>query len=374
MGEFTVTMPDGSKFKAEGDTAEAAHANVQEFLKQERVDASKKEYDDAPITSKARMLIGDPLQQFTHGLTAGMFDKGFDAVTGANSAAETQAAGDRIGPVATGAARMGGAVMLPSGVPKAVTAVGGGPVVRGLIGGGTAAAEGGVYGGVNAYSEGESVPKGILGGAVGGAVGQQVGQAVGNTANRVVKYAKGINDAAPARNMTTFGNIQSPTAKDMVDVAAARATHTGSMKGTAEATQAAQRSEFGKLLTGPDKKMFTPVQRDRMGKIVYGDAGTKLAETTGDMLGDKLLASGLGAGVGFGTGVIPGILATGATLAAGKGLRKDSATATKEAVDSLRQLMYKKKPFKGPMSPAKIRTLGQGAGYLGREATEDYLD
>src|SRR4051812_6736028 len=216
MGDYTVTMPDGQQYKAEGETAEAAHANVQEFLKQERVDASKKEYDDAPLTSKARMLIGDPLQQITYGLTAGLFDKGFDAATGANSAGETQAGADRMGPVATGAARLGGAVMLPSGVPKAVAAVGGGPVVRGLIGGTTAATEGGVYGGVNAYSDGESVPKGVLGGAVGGAVGQQVGQAAGNTANKVVKYAKGINDAAPARNMTTFGNIQSPTAKDMV--------------------------------------------------------------------------------------------------------------------------------------------------------------
>src|SRR3954470_16248102 len=342
MGDYTVTMPDGQQYKAEGETAEAAHANVQEFLKQERVDASKKEYDDAPLTSKARMLIGDPLQQFTHGLTAGLFDKGFDAATGANSAAETQAAGDRIGPVATGAARMAGAVMLPSGVPKAVAAVGGGPVVRGLIGGGTAAAEGGAYGGLDAYSEGESVPKGMLGGAVGGAVGQQVGQAVGNTVNKAVKYAKGINDAAPARNMTTFGNIKTPTAKDMVDVAAARATHTGAKKGTAEATQSAQRSEFGKLLTGPDKGSFTPVQRDRMGKIVYGDKGTKIAETTGGFLGDKLLASGLGIGTGAGTGVIPGIMATGGTLFAGKQLRVDSAKATKEAVESLRQLMYKK--------------------------------
>src|SRR3954463_3598275 len=133
MGDYTVTMPDGQQYKAEGETAEAAHANVQNFLREEQKAAATKEYDDAPLTSKARMLIGDPLQQFTHGLTAGMFDKGFDAVTGANSAAQTQAAGDRIGPVATGAARMGGAMMLPSAAPKAVAAVGGGPVVRGLI-------------------------------------------------------------------------------------------------------------------------------------------------------------------------------------------------------------------------------------------------
>jgi hypothetical protein len=61
-------------------------------------------------------------------------------------------------------------------------------------------------------------------------------------------------------------------------------------------------------------------------------------------------------------------------LGGGKLLTVDSAKATQEAVDKLRALMYKKQPFKGPMSPQRIRTLGQGLGYGAGAGIEDYLD
>jgi hypothetical protein len=111
-----------------------------------------------------------------------------------------------------------------------------------------------------------------------------------------------------------------------------------------------------------------------MGNIVYGDIGTRGEEKLGDFLGNKLLAGGLlGGGAGSGH-VIPSLLAAGAALGGGKALRADSARATQEAVDSLRALMYKKRPFVGPMNPTRQRTVGQGLGYLGMQGLEDYIE
>src|SRR3954468_3627287 len=147
MGKFEVTMPDGSRYVSDADTADQAHADV---LHQWSQDSTEK----ASTLGKVHQFLSDPLNQVAHGITAGLFDKGFDAVTGKNSADETAAGADRMGPVATVIARASGAVMLPSAVPRAVAAVGGGPLVRGLVGAGTAGLEGGAYGGVNAWSEG----------------------------------------------------------------------------------------------------------------------------------------------------------------------------------------------------------------------------
>jgi hypothetical protein len=127
--------------------------------------------------------------------------------------------------------------------------------------------------------------------------------------------------------------------------------------------------------TGKASERFTPTQKDRMRKITEGDFGTNSAEAFGDLLKNKLLAGAFGGGVGATSGgIVPGILTTGATMGSGKIMTADSAKATQEAVDSLRQLMYKKKSFRGPMTPDRARTVGQGAGYLARDPLEDYLD
>jgi hypothetical protein len=380
MGKWRFTLPDGSVYDAEAGTWEEAQKGLGEQVDQERIAASKKEYEDAPITSKARMIIGDPIQQFGHGLTAGLIDVPF----GEKAKADTQAAADRIGPAGTTAARLGGAMMLPSAAPRAVAAVGGGPLVRTAVGATTAAGEGGIYGGINAATSptnpitGEpsvSVPTGVLGGAVGGAVGNPIGQAIGNTANATIKWLKGVKDAAPPRNITQIPQgVANPSSRDLVDIAAAKASSTGSKKGSAEATQAAQRDAFEKLATGKFKGQFTPTQLERMREIYQGDVGTRGAEATGKFLSNKLLSGGI-LGSSFGTGnAVPGLLAAGTALGGGKALTVDAAKATQEAVDSLRQLIYKKTPFRGPMTPARKRTLGQGIGYLGMEGVEDYLN
>jgi hypothetical protein len=289
-----------------------------------------------------------------------------------------------MGPAATTAARVGGAVMLPSAVPRAVAAVGGGPLMRTLTGAGTAGLEGGAYGGVNAYTEGNDVPTGVLAGGVGGAVGQGVAQPVGTGVNKVVKMVKGVDDAAPKNSMVVLPTGRTPTPLDYVNVAAAKADAVGARKG-AEAGQEAQRREFAKLLgpqskaidpaTGKASERFTPTQKERMRAITEGDFGTNTAEAFGDLLKNKLLAGAFGGGVGAASGgIIPGILTTGATMGGGKIMTADSAKATQEAVDSLRQLMYKKKPFRGPMTPDRARTIGQGVGYLARDPLEDYLN
>jgi hypothetical protein len=380
MPDYTFTMPDGSVFDATAGTWEEAHKAVKDAMAQEKTVAANKEYTDAPITSKARMLVGDPINQIVHGLTAGLFDKGFDAATGAKSAADTAAGAERMGPTATGVSRAAGAMLLPSAAPRAVAAVGGGPVMRTLTGATVAGTEGGVYGGVNAATQGEDVPTGILGGAVGGAVVQPVAQAVGNSTNKIVKAVRGIDDAAPKNSMVVLPTGRTPTPTDYVNVAAAKADAVAAQKGM-EAGQQAQRNEFSKLLgpkskvidpaTGKASERFTPTQKERMRAITEGDPGTKLAEGFGDFLKNKFVAGGLGVSTG---GLVPGILATGGSVGAGKIMTRDSAAATQEAVDALRQLMYKKKPFRGPMSPERIRTLGQGLGYGAGAGVEDYLD
>lgn len=393
MGDWKFTMPDGSQYNATADSWEEAQKGVSDQVTQDRIDASKKAYSDAPITTKALMLVGDPINQVVHGLTAGLFDKGFDAVTGAKSAEETQASADRLGPGATTLARAGGAMMLPSAAPRAVAAVGGGPLVRNLVGAGTAGVEGGVYGGINAATSpidpmtgkpSTSIPAGVLSGAVGGAIAQPIANAIGTAVNAGVKSYRGINDAAPPNSMTVLPTGKTPSPMDYVNVAAARAEATGAKKGSVEATQQAQRDEFAKLLTGKASKVtdpvtgkvsnrFTPTQKSRMEDIVYGDPGTRISETGGDLLKNKLVASIFGAGTGAASGgVIPGLATTGATMGAGKILTADSAKATQEAVDRLRQLIYKKTPFRGPMSADRIRTLAQGFGYGGMTGIEDY--
>jgi len=283
--------------------------------------------------------------------------------------------------------------MLPSSVPRAVAAVGGGPLVRGLVGSGAAAVEGGIYGGVNAATgpsdpvTGQpktSIPAGVLSGMVGGAVGQQIGQGIGSGVNQSYKTWRGINDAAPKNSMTVLPTGRTPSPLDYVNVAAAKAEATGAKKGNVEATQQAQRENFDRLLTGKDSKVIDPVtgkasdrftktQQKRMEKIVGGDFGTRQSENAGELFKNKLFLGGLGGGVGASTGFIPGILAAGGSMGAGKALTVDSAKATQEAVDSLRQLMYKKVPFKGPMTPDRVRTVGQGLGYGGMLGIEDYL-
>ena len=379
MGKWRFTLPDGSVYDAEAGSWEEAQKDLSTKVDEERVAASKQEYADAPITSKARMIIGDPIKQVANGLTAGLIDAPF----GEKAKADTQSAADRIGPAGTAAARMSGAMMLPSTVPRAIAAIGGGPLVRTAVGATTAAGEGAVYGGVNAATSpvdpvtgqpAVSVPEGVLSGALGGAVGQTVGQGIGNATTSGIKWLRGVNDAAPARNITRLPPVNNPAAKDLVDVAAAKAASVGSRKGSMEATQAAQREAFEKLATGKYKGQFTPTQLERMRDIFQGDAGTRYAETGGKFLSNKLLAGGLLGGSAAGGALVPGMLATGAALGGGKALTADAARATQEAVDSLRQLMYKKKPFKGPMTPGRKRTVGQGIGYLGMEGVEDYLE
>jgi hypothetical protein len=220
---------------------------------------------------------------------------------------------------------------------------------------------------------------------VGGAIAQPIAQGIGNAVNQTFKNWKGINDAAPKNSMTVLPMGKTPSPLDYVNVAAAKAEAVGAKKGNVEAVQQAQRDNFDKLLNGKESKVvdpatgkvsnrFTKTQQDRMEKIVAGDTGTRLAENSGDLLKNKLLLGGLGGGVGATAGPLSGMLTVGSALGLGKTLTMDSAKATQEAVDSLRQLMYKKKPFKGPMSPARTRTLGQGMGYLGMGGVEDYLD
>jgi len=363
-------MPDGSVFDATAGTWEEAHKGVQDKIEQERVDAAKKTYSDAPALSKAHMLLNDPLQQIAHGLTAGLFDK---VLPSPNS--DPQAAADRLGPTATGLSRAAGAVMLPSGAPAAVRAVGGGPLMRGATGVGVAAGEGGLYGGVNAATSPDTpIPAGILSGAAGGAVGQGVAQGVGSAINQAVPAIRGVSSAAPPRNITQPIPGRAPSARDLIDIAAARAEARGSKAGTAEGLQKAQRDEFAKLITGKDKGTLTKTQIERGRDIVSGDPGTRGAEVMGKYLKDKLVALGLGGATTFGTGgAVPGMLASGMSLAAGKALTVDAAKATQEAVDKLRSLTYKKRPIIPTLNAARQRTIGQGLGYGGMLGLDEFL-
>lgn len=372
-----VTLPNGKTATVYGttDVSEAIRQVQEDYETNIRPAEAKKEFAEAPILSQIRMALGDPLNQLTHGMTAGLFDRGFDWATGAKSAEETAKGAERMGPVPTALARAGGAMMLPSSAPRAVGTIGGGPLMKTLTGATVGGLEGATYGGIEAAATDKSVPMGMLAGGAGGVVGQGLGQAAGSAANSFAKWMQGIKDAPSPRNITTFGNIKTPSAKDRIDVAAARAASKGKLEGTAEAAQAAQKEEFEKLLTGSNKGQFTPRQREMMGNIAYGDTGTRIASKVGGFLENPLIAGALGGAAGFGSGgVLPGILTAATSKGAGKVMTMDAAKATQEAVDDLRRMMQGKRKYRGPMTTGRQRTLGQGLGVLGMTGLEDYLE
>lgn len=367
MPTYTITRPDGV-WEVDADSDTQATKKLSDSLLKDKADA---EYQSASNPGKAAMIMDDYMRNAAHGLTAGWFDKGLDYLTGGHNVEDTAKSTARMGPALTGVTRAGGAMLLPSGVAGTVARVGGGPIAKTVTGMLTAGAEGAGYGGAEALSQGDPLNTGAGSGAIGGMLGQGAAQVVRGGVNTAAKAIQGIDDVPPIRKM--FVPPKSPTGKDLIDVATAKAQAAGAARGDL-AEQAAQKQLLGKLSTGPNRSKMSPEQLRLIGKVTDPSIGEQATNALGGFLENKFVAGGLGATSGFASGgVLPGVLASGAAMGAGRMLRKDAAAATQEAVDNLRRTVYRKKRYMGPISARDARTAGQGAGYGAYDILDNYL-
>src|SRR4051812_1076210 len=130
MPQFTISRPDGTKYNVDAPDAATATKDLESHLQSEMNTQSQKESADAPTWQKPFMAADDVVRSGADRLTFGMLDK----MIGGNAAMETKARRSRM----SGADVLGDAALsaaaLPTAVPRAMAAVGGGPAIRAITG------------------------------------------------------------------------------------------------------------------------------------------------------------------------------------------------------------------------------------------------
>ena len=368
METFRITRPDGSEYDVDANSVEEATKQLNAHLTetssaQPTEESAKQAYEDAPLTSKARMIVGDPLRRMEDTLTMGIMDKAFDWATGSNKAtAQTAEAALRNPKAVNVAADVVGGAMMPTAVPGLVAKVGGGPAARaitGVLGGG---AEGAATGAVGALTRGENPAEGALeGGLVGGGA-----QGLVQGANAAIKGVLGKSDKVPPTSITIMPRGKAATPAARVEVAVNKAQSKAAMRDSPLAEQSEYKRAFERLSTGKYKGKYGPDEITQMRKIAEGDVGTNLPRVVGGILSDKLAAGGLGTAAGIGGGPLAGLATGGAMLGAGRVLKGVSAGGTEEAVQDLRRMMTGTPKNKGPLSAEEQARLARmmREGYL----------
>jgi len=260
---------------------------------------------------------------------------------------------------------------IPTLVPRAVGAIGGGPGLRAVTGGATAAAEGGALGGVSAAMHDQNVEQGALIGAGGGILGQAVGGAVNAGTRKFNELFRGKHYEAPTYKVNQLS--ENPNSLEKVNVATRKADIEASThKMDPLAKQKAYVDEYSKLQGSKGfNKDFTKAEKEQIDRIVQGDFGTNAAERMGSYATNPLFMGGMA-----GAGGVPGIIAAGTMGTMGQGLKSLSSGGTEEAVRDLRRAMYMKNPnslieqFKGPISPEWLKRLRHGATFGGLEGLQ----
>ncbi len=367
MAEFVLTDPTGAKYKVTADSMEAATKQLDSYRQDQVTKSSTEEANSAPEWAKPLLAMKDVARVGGDTMSAGLISKGIDAATnylagtpgGDAEQLKTQAARDRMGWAGTAldVGLMGR--FMPTMVPKAVGAVGGGPAVRTIAGAGAAAGEGAAYGGVNAATHDQDVTEGAAVGAGAGILGNAAGNLI-NKGKRAFDELRGVNFEAPQYNLKKLP--ATPTAMDFVNQAdtAARKTAATMKSPMAEADQYAKR--FGKVADTAPKGMFNKEQRGLMDTIINPDPGTQAAALGGNILSNKMLAGGAGAGAGFAS-ASPAV--TAATIAGllvgGKGAHELALQGPREAVSQLRASVYGRPKFVPPVSERSKVRLGNAA-------------
>ena len=365
MPEYTLTAPDGRTFAVEADTVEQAHKHLNEFRQQQFSEKQKADIEASPAWTRPFAAAHDLGAGAIDTLTGGFLAKGIDKLAGGDEAQmHMRAAKDRAGWAGTALDVATAAKYLPTVIPRAVAAAGGGPAARTLVGAGTAAGEGAAYGGLSAAGHDQDVTQGAGIGAVTGILGN----VAGNVANRATKWWKGIDDAPPKYNVRQLP--ANPTPLDRVNFAKAEAERAAAQSDSPLALQKAYKKEFDEVQTSVPSRGFSKAEREALDRIISEDPATKGSRVVGNALTNKLGLAAMGAG-GFTAGnpilAMAGPLASAGT---GKVLQGVSSGGTKEAVQDLRRLMYGTDKFKGPVSEEAKARLGILARQLGLEYAE----
>jgi len=371
MTDFVIEAmgPDGKKQKYEIKDVpdiETAQTQLKAFRLQEVKEKQAAEIEASPAWTKPFVATHDLGRGSLDALTLGGLSRAGDYLAGDDSVSmSTQAAKDRAGWAGTALDVATAAKYLPTMVPRAVGAIGGGPGVRAITAGGTAAGEGAAMGATSAAMHDQDVPTGAGIGGVTGILGQAVGGAVNAGKRKFDEVFRGKTFEAPAYNIKQLPKNATP--QQQVNYAAAEAERQAAKHvDNPLAKQKAAINEFSELPTrsGYDRN-FNTAEREQVQRIIKGDPGTNIARRAGDFTTNPFFLGSIGA-----AGGIPGVLAAGAMGTAGGQLKKMSSAGTEEAVRDMRRMMYPNiDKFKGPISPEWIKRMRHGS----RQAVEEEL-
>jgi hypothetical protein len=197
-----VTIGDVT-YNVEGtDDPAVAVKHAKEFAQQDLNKRAQTEYNEASGLAKPLMAAQDVARTVADTASLGFADKFADymkpPIPGQPTQAEiTKAIRSRMSG-ADVAADIGTTIAAaPTAVPKVVGMLGGGKAARAITGGATAAAEGGVLGGLSAAGHDQPVSEGAGAGLVSGLGGQALAGMLTKPVNAAANWVKGANPALP---------------------------------------------------------------------------------------------------------------------------------------------------------------------------------
>jgi hypothetical protein len=346
----------GVEYEVDAPDFDTAQKDLKRFRQDEHTAASQKQFQEAPIWAKPFSAMGDVAMRGIDVASAGTVPALVDKLTGTDEATmNAETARRNMGwagvPLDIGMA----ARYIPSAIGR-VARWGGGPAARKVVQGTVGAAEGGLYGGVDAATHGKDISEGGMLGAAGGAIGQ----AAGDLFNKGVKWYRGIDDSVPRSSIMRVPAGQTPTRVQRADIAQNQALNASAGKGVA-AEQRALQDAF-RDIGGANMSSFQPgAQQAALKKIYEGDPVTRFTRGAANVLENRIVGAGLGTTLGFTTGSPAAMMgALAATEIGAQGAKRLSAGGTKEAVEDLRRLLAGRRKFEGPMTPIAKRRLGKG--------------
>jgi hypothetical protein len=356
MPNYEVTV-QGQVYDVEAPSHEEALKGVQKWRQDQLNQKFTESANQAPEWAKPLMAIQDATMGGLDTITAGMLPAAIDRLTGTDEATmATEASKNRMGWAGTGLTGALAARAIPSAVVPAVKYMGGGKALKNVIGGTIAGAEGAAYGGIDAATHDQDPRAGTVVGGAGGVLGH----GLGGLYNQAAKWWKGADDI-PAATKVFPGQKPNPTRVDKIEGEINQARAVASTPKSGPTTLQDQYIDRFRNLATKEAKSFTPEQQRLMTKIYQGDPAISASRGIGDILGNKLAATGVGAAGGFAMNPLAGLVLGGGMLAGSKAASALSRAGTEEAVQNLRRTMFRQPKFIGPISDAEKARLAKMA-------------
>jgi len=370
MPIYPLTGPDGKEYDVEAPDLQQAIKDFAAYRQDQMAEQYQKKLTEAPPWTKMGMIGADVLRTAMNVPTLNYADKFADYMqgTGDQEQMKTEASRRALGWAAPAIEVGTAAATIPTVVPRAISAVGGGPAARAITGMLTGGAEGAILGGIGAAggsregAERNIASEGAWGGIT-GMLGQAAGTAV-NKGKRMWDEFRGKSFEAPKYDIRL--TPPKPTPQQQVNVAASQAESRGRLTSDPAVQQTKTRNKFEELQSSQPKKTFTPAQQKQMDLIIEGDPATKITGGLGDYLSNRLANATFGAGLAGGGQYAAAVLGPPAIMAAGRGLKEISAGGTREAVRDLRRMMYPNiEKFKPPTDAGDAAKFANALRQLG---------